>query len=380
METKWRFLTILRNIFNLERWRKGQILKSVACMMYVEHVLRVRVDWSSLGPLNEKKFGGIGIAFTKCTVPDIPYIPVPEWFRENSRLVDDPSTPIPDGRKPKRSRHSCRADNDMETISMEVVATMEDGMKDTVNQENIAKIEVNNLINEVGNEVNLDELGEDTLESKMEEFRKQHAEKIREFKARVLELKNQVTTLTIEGAGSSSSAPITTTDNTFQSLQVERDTTLEEIMITKSQILEVVMMNQVMQSKMEALQKEVVDIHQQLQGVNEIVVNYKTKIDLDILGQLEEQNGKLKKYLLDAIVERNNMRTCTLFAMAKARSFEAEFESFQKEWNRNQKMRNMMLISWSEDEQMYPSWWDECNWTLPSGNIDRQQVPNENHH
>ena len=139
-------------------------------------------------------------------------------------------------------------------------------------------------------------------------------------------------------------------------------------------------MNQVMQSKMEALQKEVVDIHQQLQGVNEVVVDYKTKIDLDILGQLEEQNGKLKKYLLDAIVERNNMRTCTLFAMAKARSFETEFESSQKEWNRNQKMRNMMLISWSEDEQMYPSWWDECNWTLLSGSIDRQQVPDENHH
>ena len=88
--------------------------------------------------LNEKKFGGIGIAFTKYTVPDISYIPVTEWFRENSRLVDDPSTPIPDGWEPKKPRHSCRANDDMETVSAEVVATMEDGMEDTVNQENIA--------------------------------------------------------------------------------------------------------------------------------------------------------------------------------------------------------------------------------------------------
>ena len=46
VETKWRFLTILRNISNLERWPKSAIPKSVACMMYAEHVLRVRVDWS----------------------------------------------------------------------------------------------------------------------------------------------------------------------------------------------------------------------------------------------------------------------------------------------------------------------------------------------
>ena len=121
-------------------------------------------------------------------------------------------------------------------------------------------------------------------------------------------------------------------------------------------------------------------MHQQLQVVNEVVVDYKAKIDLDIIGQLEEQNDKLKKYLLDAIVERKIMRTSTLFAMAKARQFEAEFESIQKEWNRNQRMRNMMLTSWPEDEQMYPGWWDKCNWTLPSGSIDWKQVPGENHH
>ena len=33
------------------------------------------------------------------------------------------------------------------------------------------------------------------------------------------------------------------------------------------------------------------------------------------------------------------------YAMAKARKFEVEFESIQKEWNRNQRMRNMMFTS-----------------------------------
>ena len=57
VEIKWRFLTILRSIFNLAKWPKRAIPKSVTCMMYAEHVLHVRVDWSSLAVLSEKKFG-----------------------------------------------------------------------------------------------------------------------------------------------------------------------------------------------------------------------------------------------------------------------------------------------------------------------------------
>ena len=170
-------------------------------------------------------------------------------------------------------------------------------MEDTVNQKNIAKIEVNNLINEVGNEVNLGELGGDTLESKMEELRKQHVEEICEYKAKIFDLKNQVATLTMEGAGNLNIAPMIVTDNNFQSLQAERDTALDEAKIAKSQTFEVCTMNQVMQSKMEALQNEMVDLHQQLQVVNEVVVDYKAKIDLNVLGQLEEQNVRLKKFL-----------------------------------------------------------------------------------
>ena len=48
---------MLRNISNLGRWPKSAISISMVCIMYTEHVLRVRVDWSTPSALNEKKFG-----------------------------------------------------------------------------------------------------------------------------------------------------------------------------------------------------------------------------------------------------------------------------------------------------------------------------------
>ena len=54
----------------------------------------------------------------------------------------------------------------------------------------MANVEVNNLINEVVYEVNLGELRTDTIESRMEELCKQYAKKIREYQARILDLKN----------------------------------------------------------------------------------------------------------------------------------------------------------------------------------------------
>jgi hypothetical protein len=108
---------------------------------------------------------------------------------------------------------------------------------------------VNNALNEVN-------LGTDTMESRIEELRKQHAEEIREYKARIFELENQIATLTMGEAGSSSCTPIN-----LQSLEAERDTPLKEAKIAKSQALEVCTMNEVMRREMEALQKKVVNMH-----------------------------------------------------------------------------------------------------------------------
>jgi hypothetical protein len=96
------------------------------------------VDWSSLGTLNEKKFGDIEIIFIKWTVRDIPYTPVPEWSRRNPKLVDEPGTLIPEGREPKKLRLG-RADNDMETVFEEAFANMDDDIEDMEDQEKQCK-------------------------------------------------------------------------------------------------------------------------------------------------------------------------------------------------------------------------------------------------
>ena len=63
--------------------------------------------------------------------------------------MDEPGTPIPEGRTPKMTRHVRQTDNDMDTVTGEADANMDD-------QENIAEVEVNNLINDVVTEVNLE--------------------------------------------------------------------------------------------------------------------------------------------------------------------------------------------------------------------------------
>ena len=101
---------------------------------------------------------------------------------------------------------------------------MDDNMEDIEDQENMAEVEVNNLVNEVVKEVNTRKLGADTMESRIDELRKQHAEKIREYKTKILDLENQVAILMMGEAGSLSSSPI---DINLQSLQAERNTCLE---------------------------------------------------------------------------------------------------------------------------------------------------------
>ena len=55
-------------------------------MMYAKHVLRVNVDWSTL---RTEGFGAIGQGLSAKQPFHIPYVPVPEWFRNNPRLYVD---------------------------------------------------------------------------------------------------------------------------------------------------------------------------------------------------------------------------------------------------------------------------------------------------
>ena len=98
------------------------------------------------------------------------------------------------------------------------------------------------------------------------------------------------------------------------------------------------------------------ELHYQHESTNCLVAEYGATRDM--IEELEEENGRLKKYLLESLDERKKMRTSTLLAIVRAWQYEAEFESIQSEYKR---MRQKMLTSWPEDEKMYPSIWDDQN-------------------
>ena len=69
------------------KWPKGSIPRSIASMMYAEHVLRVDVDWSTF---RMEGFGAIGPGLLAKRPIHIPYVLVPEWFRNDPKLYVDP--------------------------------------------------------------------------------------------------------------------------------------------------------------------------------------------------------------------------------------------------------------------------------------------------
>ena len=124
LKVKWRFLTILRGISNEERLPKNAIPKCVTSLIYVEHVLRIRVDWSTLKSIN-RKIGQIGDALSKKKPTDIPYEPIPDWFRQNPKFVDEPRHPLPPDRTPKRPRWRRAPQNPIDIVLREVFEALE---------------------------------------------------------------------------------------------------------------------------------------------------------------------------------------------------------------------------------------------------------------
>ena len=92
--------------------------------MYAEHVLRVRVDWSTLKSIN-KKIGQIGDTLIIKKPVDIPYEPIPDWFRQNPKLLDEPGRPLPPNRTPKRPRWRRASQNPIDIVLREVFKAME---------------------------------------------------------------------------------------------------------------------------------------------------------------------------------------------------------------------------------------------------------------
>ena len=56
---------------------------------------------------------------------NIPYEPIPDWFRQNPKLVDESGCPLPPDRTPKRPRWRHAPQNTIDIVLREVFEAME---------------------------------------------------------------------------------------------------------------------------------------------------------------------------------------------------------------------------------------------------------------
>ena len=82
------------------------------------------------------------------------------------------------------------------------------------------------------------------------------------------------------------------------------------------------------------------------------------------------------------INERKGIKRSTLLATVWACQYELKFESIQLEWNRNERIWNMMLTLWLDEETMYLDSWEEQDppVTLHNGSINWKCIMEANHH
>jgi hypothetical protein len=77
----------------------------------------------------------------------------------------------------------------------------------------------------------------------------------------------------------------------------------------------------------------------------------------DNIQELQRQNRNLKGCLTELVEEFVTYRDCTVFAVARARQYEAEFEAIQEEWGVNHILRALLLTSWPVIDTMYNDKW-----------------------
>ena len=79
MVVKCRFLCILWAVSNEPKWLKNEILKAILALMYAEHVLKKKVNWSTSKTLGSS-FGSLGDKLTAKKLEYILYTDVSNLF------------------------------------------------------------------------------------------------------------------------------------------------------------------------------------------------------------------------------------------------------------------------------------------------------------
>ena len=77
--------------------------------------------------------------------------------------------------------------------------------------------------------------------------------------------------------------------------------------------------------------------------------------------------------------DMQSMKLGTIFAIAKARQYETEFDSIMEEWNRNALLRSLLFTSWLLEETMYLLEWAADAYQAPSGSLYWHLIEDETH-
>jgi hypothetical protein len=111
-----------------------------------------------------------------------------------------------------------------------------------------------------------------------------------------------------------------------------------------------------------------IEMEEELLEARALVTKY--EVMEDNIQELQRQNRNFKGCLSELVEEFVTYRDCTVFAVARARQYEAEFEAIQEEWGMNHRLRALLLTLWPVIDTMYNNKWP----TNPSGGVAWKEI------
>ena len=94
---------------------------------------------------------------------------------------------------------------------------------------------------------------------------------------------------------------------------------------------------------------------------------------------LRTENGTCRTVIKELWADMQSMKLGTILTIARARQYEAEFDSIMEEWNRNARLQSLLLTSWPVEETMYLPEWSADAYQAPHGSLYWHLIEDETH-
>jgi hypothetical protein len=164
-------------------------------------------------------------------------------------------------------------------------------------------------------------------------------------------------------------------------VQEQLDSALDWMNLADHFAIALAFKNQVLANKVDELRERlrhverisvnVIEIEEELLEARVLVTKY--EVMEDNTQELQRQNRNLKRCLTELVGEFDTYRDYTVFAVARARQYEAKFKAIQEEWVVNHRLRALLLTSWPVIDTMYDDKWP----TDPSGGDAWKEIEDE---